>query len=151
MSILCSLFKNNIDYLQSTKQKPEAGVFESERKIVQSKKIHVLFYIIYYFLPFFQFTLTKNESNIEKTFLLPHHRVRQTFFSHLEERFHITLTNTITVVEAKKRKLKDELDLRLQLHQPRAARIEMDIHNVRAGLSPHHIQSHFGFYLFGVM
>ncbi|XP_026067899.1 coiled-coil domain-containing protein 180 [Carassius auratus] len=58
--------------------------------------------------------------------------VRQTFFSHLEERFHITLTNTITVVEAKKRKLKDELDLRLQLHQPRAARIERDIHNVRA-------------------
>ncbi|XP_042580588.1 coiled-coil domain-containing protein 180 [Cyprinus carpio] len=58
--------------------------------------------------------------------------VRHTFFSHLEERFHITLTNTITVVEAKKRKLKAELDLRLQLHQPRAARIEMGIHNVRA-------------------
>ncbi|XP_016356513.1 coiled-coil domain-containing protein 180 [Sinocyclocheilus anshuiensis] len=58
--------------------------------------------------------------------------VRQTFFSHLEERFHITLTNTITVVEANKEKLKTELDLRLQLHQPRAARIEMDIHYVRA-------------------
>ncbi|RXN21198.1 coiled-coil domain-containing protein 180 [Labeo rohita] len=58
--------------------------------------------------------------------------VRQTFFSHLEESFHITLNNTMTVVEAKKEKLKAELDLRLQLHQPRAARIEMDIHNVRA-------------------
>ncbi|XP_073688966.1 coiled-coil domain-containing protein 180-like, partial [Garra rufa] len=58
--------------------------------------------------------------------------VRQTFVSHLEERFHITLTNTMTVVEAKKEKLKAELDLRLQLHQPRAVRIETDIHNVRA-------------------
>ncbi|XP_077087784.1 coiled-coil domain-containing protein 180 [Siphateles boraxobius] len=58
--------------------------------------------------------------------------VRQTFFSHLEERFHIILTNTMTVVEAKNEKLKAELELRLQLHQPRAKRIEMDIHNVRA-------------------
>ncbi|XP_048045163.1 coiled-coil domain-containing protein 180 isoform X2 [Megalobrama amblycephala] len=58
--------------------------------------------------------------------------VRQTIFSHLEERFHIILTNTMTVVEAKKEKLKAELELRLQLHQPRAVRIEMDIHNVRA-------------------
>ncbi|KAK2911716.1 hypothetical protein Q8A67_003849 [Cirrhinus molitorella] len=58
--------------------------------------------------------------------------IRQTFFSHLEERFHITLTNAMIVVEAKKEKLKAELDLRLQLHQPRAVRIEMDIHNVRA-------------------
>lgn len=72
------------------------------------------------------------------TVVFPHHSVRQTFFSHLEERFHIILTNTMTVVEAKNEKLKAELELRLQLHQPRAVRIEMDIHNVRAGLS-HHI------------
>ncbi|XP_051748617.1 coiled-coil domain-containing protein 180 isoform X5 [Ctenopharyngodon idella] len=58
--------------------------------------------------------------------------VRQTFFSHLEERFHIILTNTMTVVEAKNEKLKAELELRLQLHQTRAVRIKMDIHNVRA-------------------
>ncbi|XP_043096059.1 LOW QUALITY PROTEIN: coiled-coil domain-containing protein 180 [Puntigrus tetrazona] len=58
--------------------------------------------------------------------------VRQKFFSHLEERFHSTLTSTVTFVETKKEKLKAELELRLQLHQPRAARIEMDIHNVRA-------------------
>ncbi|KAG1957044.1 hypothetical protein F2P79_007257 [Pimephales promelas] len=58
--------------------------------------------------------------------------VRRTFFSHLEERFHIILTNTMTFVEAKNEKLKAELELRLQLHQPRAKRIEMDIHNVRA-------------------
>lgn len=72
------------------------------------------------------------------TVVFPHHSVRQKFFSHLEERFHIILTNTMTVVEAKNEKLKAELELRLQLHQPRAVRIEMDIHNVRAGLS-HHI------------
>jgi len=80
--------------------------------------------------------------------MFPHHSVRRTFFSHLEERFHIILTNTMTFVEAKNEKLKAELELRLQLHQPRAKRIEMDIHNVRAGLTPHYIQSHLGFYLF---
>lgn len=73
------------------------------------------------------------------TVVFPHYSVRQTFFSHLEERFHIILTNTMTVVEAKNEKLKAELELRLQLHQTRAVRIKMDIHNVRAGLSPHHI------------
>ncbi|XP_067294288.1 coiled-coil domain-containing protein 180 isoform X2 [Pseudorasbora parva] len=58
--------------------------------------------------------------------------VRQTFFSHLEERFHVILNKTMTVVEAKNEKLKAELELRLQFHQPRAVRIEMNIHNVRA-------------------
>ncbi|XP_056314464.1 coiled-coil domain-containing protein 180 [Danio aesculapii] len=64
--------------------------------------------------------------------------VRQTFFSNLEERFHIILTNTMTVVEAKKEKLKAEFDLRVQLHQTRAVRIEMDIHSVRAAELAHH-------------
>ncbi|TRY95906.1 hypothetical protein DNTS_021426 [Danionella cerebrum] len=64
--------------------------------------------------------------------------VRQTFFSHLEERFESLLSNTMNLVQAKKEKLKAELDLHLQLHQPRAARIEMDIHNVRAGELVHH-------------
>lgn len=79
--------------------------------------------------------------------MFPHHSVRQTFFSHLEERFYIILTNTMTVVEAKNEKLKAELELRLQLHQPRAKSIEMDIHNVRAGLTPHHIEKPFWLFL----
>ncbi|XP_051955131.1 coiled-coil domain-containing protein 180 [Xyrauchen texanus] len=58
--------------------------------------------------------------------------VRQRFFNHLEERFHVILTNTMTVMEAEKERLKAELDLRIQLHQSRAKRIEMDVHNVRA-------------------
>ncbi|XP_051522130.1 coiled-coil domain-containing protein 180 [Myxocyprinus asiaticus] len=58
--------------------------------------------------------------------------VRQRFFNHLEERFHVILTNTMTVTEAEKERLKAELDLRIQLHQSRAKRIEMDVHNVRA-------------------
>ncbi len=38
ISFLCSstdLFENNIGYLQSTKRKPEARVFEPEMQIVQ--------------------------------------------------------------------------------------------------------------------
>ncbi|MCJ8746829.1 hypothetical protein PDJAM_G00146240 [Pangasius djambal] len=58
--------------------------------------------------------------------------VRERFFTHLEERNQEVLNHTVAVMEAKKEKLKSELDLRLHLHQPRAKRIEMDIHNVRA-------------------
>ncbi|XP_003198708.3 coiled-coil domain-containing protein 180 isoform X1 [Danio rerio] len=64
--------------------------------------------------------------------------VRQTFFSTLEERFHIILTNTTAIVEAKKEKLKAEFNLRVQLHQTRAARIETDIYIVRAAELAHH-------------
>lgn len=62
------------------------------------------------------------------------HSVREKFFNNLEERSQEVLNHTVAIVEAKKVKLKSELDLRLHLHQPRAKRIEMDIHNVRAGV-----------------
>ncbi|XP_060738579.1 coiled-coil domain-containing protein 180-like [Tachysurus vachellii] len=58
--------------------------------------------------------------------------VREEFFNHLEERNQEVLNHTVTIVEAKKEKLRSELDLRLHLHQSRAKRIEMDVHNVRA-------------------
>uniref|UniRef100_A0A4W5QDV3 Coiled-coil domain containing 180 n=1 Tax=Hucho hucho TaxID=62062 RepID=A0A4W5QDV3_9TELE len=58
--------------------------------------------------------------------------LRLLFFNHLEERYQTALTNTMNIVAAKKEALKSEQDLRLHLHQPRAKRIEVDIHNVRA-------------------
>ncbi|XP_029573624.1 coiled-coil domain-containing protein 180 isoform X4 [Salmo trutta] len=58
--------------------------------------------------------------------------IRLLFFNHLEERYQTALTNTMNIVAAKKEALKSEQDLRLHLHQPRAKRIEVDIHNVRA-------------------
>ncbi|XP_030647705.1 coiled-coil domain-containing protein 180 [Chanos chanos] len=58
--------------------------------------------------------------------------VRIQFFSHLEERYHTVQTNTLNIVEAKTEELKSELDLRVHLHQSRAQRIKMDIHDVRA-------------------
>ncbi|XP_053509895.1 coiled-coil domain-containing protein 180 isoform X1 [Ictalurus furcatus] len=58
--------------------------------------------------------------------------VREKFFNHLEERSQEVLNHTVVIMDTKKEKLKSELDLRLHLHQPRAKRIEMDIHNVRA-------------------
>ncbi|KAB5528452.1 hypothetical protein PHYPO_G00140370 [Pangasianodon hypophthalmus] len=58
--------------------------------------------------------------------------VREKFFNHLEERNQEVLNHTMAIMETKKEKLKSELDLHLHLHQPRAKRIEMDIHNVRA-------------------
>lgn len=49
----------------------------------------------------------------------------------------------MNIVAAKKEALKSEQDLRLHLHQPRAKRIEVDIHNVRAGekINPSHLPS----------
>ncbi|XP_060762949.1 coiled-coil domain-containing protein 180-like [Neoarius graeffei] len=58
--------------------------------------------------------------------------VRKKFFNHLEERNQEVLNHAVAIMEAKKEKLKSELDLRLHLHQPRTKRIEMDIYNVRA-------------------
>ncbi|MBN3299810.1 CC180 protein, partial [Amia calva] len=62
--------------------------------------------------------------------------VRLAFFEHLEDRYETIPTNSVNIVAAKKDELKSELELRLHLHQPRAKRIEMDIHNVRSGESP---------------
>ncbi|XP_063792351.1 coiled-coil domain-containing protein 180 isoform X2 [Pseudophryne corroboree] len=59
-------------------------------------------------------------------------RLRLGFYEHLESWFEETVSNSKTVVLAKKEKLKSELDLRYHLHEPRSQRIEMDIHNVRA-------------------
>lgn len=69
--------------------------------------------------------------------------IRLLFFNHLEERYQTALTNTMNIVAAKKEALKSEQDLRLHLHQPRAKRIEVDIHNVRAGekINPSHLPS----------
>ena len=39
-----------------------------------------------------------------------------------------------SIVSAKTGELKNELQLKKHLHQPRAKRAEVDIHNVRAGL-----------------
>ncbi|KAK3514522.1 hypothetical protein QTP70_021500 [Hemibagrus guttatus] len=58
--------------------------------------------------------------------------VREKFFNHIEERNQEVLNHTVATVEAKKEKLKSELDLRIHLHQPRAKRIKMDVQNVRA-------------------
>ena len=38
-----------------------------------------------------------------------------------------------SIVSAKTNELKNELQLKLHLHEPRAKRAEIDIHNVRAG------------------
>ena len=59
--------------------------------------------------------------------------MRIEFLEHLEvwKVKAIDLANDL--VKAKKEEIDSELDLRLHIHQPRASRIEMDIHNVRAG------------------
>ncbi|KAG9490607.1 hypothetical protein GDO78_006106 [Eleutherodactylus coqui] len=58
--------------------------------------------------------------------------LRLRFFEHLEGWFDETVSNSHSIVLAKKEELKSELDLRCHLHQPRGQRIKMDIHNVRA-------------------
>ncbi|KAL0979728.1 hypothetical protein UPYG_G00188780 [Umbra pygmaea] len=58
--------------------------------------------------------------------------VRLLIFNHLEEEGQSMLTDVMNTVAAKKEALKSEQDLRMHLHQPRATRIQMDIHNVRA-------------------
>ncbi|XP_069842732.1 coiled-coil domain-containing protein 180 [Dendropsophus ebraccatus] len=58
--------------------------------------------------------------------------LRLRFFEHLEGWFDETVSNSHSIVLAKKEELKSELDLRCHLHQPRSQRIKMDIHNVRA-------------------
>ena len=56
-----------------------------------------------------------------------------TFLDHLEEWQDQAIDRSRSVVAAKTEELNSELDLRLHLHQPRARRAELDVHNVRAG------------------
>ncbi|XP_075434881.1 coiled-coil domain-containing protein 180 isoform X3 [Ascaphus truei] len=58
--------------------------------------------------------------------------IRLGFFEHLEQWFDKTISNSHSVVVAKKEELKSELELRYHLHEPRSKRIEMDVHHVRA-------------------
>ncbi|KAM9206500.1 coiled-coil domain-containing protein 180 [Dugong dugon] len=59
-------------------------------------------------------------------------RLRVGFFDHLEKWFDQCAINARIIVATKIEELESELELRLHLHQPRAQRIERDIHNVRA-------------------
>ncbi|KAM9642245.1 coiled-coil domain-containing protein 180 [Trichechus inunguis] len=59
-------------------------------------------------------------------------RLRVGFFEHLEKWFDQCAINARIIVATKIEELESELELRLHLHQPRAQRIERDIHNVRA-------------------
>ncbi|KAL4646513.1 coiled-coil domain-containing protein 180-like [Arapaima gigas] len=70
--------------------------------------------------------------------------VRLGFFNHLEEWCRQAVNNAVSIVEAEKEKLRSKRDLWLRLHEPRAKRVEMDIHNVRAGeaLHHHHVNRH---------
>nr|XP_054376297.1 coiled-coil domain-containing protein 180 isoform X9 [Pongo abelii] len=59
-------------------------------------------------------------------------QLRAGFFEHLEKWFDQCSLNTRVTVATKINELDSELELRLNLHQPRAQKIEKDIHNVRA-------------------
>ncbi|XP_054582862.1 coiled-coil domain-containing protein 180 [Eptesicus fuscus] len=59
-------------------------------------------------------------------------QLRAGFFEHLEKWFDQCTLNARVIVSTKIDQLDSELELRLHLHQPRAERIEKDIHNVRA-------------------
>ena len=59
--------------------------------------------------------------------------MRMEFLEHLEEWKLKAIDLSKNVVKTKKEEISSELDLRLHLHEPRAGRVEMDIHNVRAG------------------
>uniref|UniRef100_A0A8C3X0U9 Coiled-coil domain containing 180 n=1 Tax=Catagonus wagneri TaxID=51154 RepID=A0A8C3X0U9_9CETA len=59
-------------------------------------------------------------------------QIRAGFFEHLEKWFDQCALNARVTMATKIDQLDSELELRLHLHQPRAQRIEKDIHNVRA-------------------
>nr|XP_035956402.1 coiled-coil domain-containing protein 180 isoform X5 [Halichoerus grypus] len=59
-------------------------------------------------------------------------RLRAGFFDHLEKWFDQCVLKTRVMVTTKINELESELELRQHLHEPRAKRIEKDIHNVRA-------------------
>nr|DBA21471.1 TPA: hypothetical protein GDO54_018098 [Pyxicephalus adspersus] len=58
--------------------------------------------------------------------------IRLGFYEHLDSWFDEMMSNSHSIVLAKKEELKSEFDLLSHLHEPRGLRIEMDIHNVRA-------------------
>ncbi|KAM7451254.1 hypothetical protein ABFA07_001297 [Porites harrisoni] len=68
----------------------------------------------------------------EDLFLELRRHLRMQFLEHLEEWKIQALDRANSVVSAKIEELNSELDLRLHLHEPRAARAEQDVHNVRA-------------------
>ncbi|XP_014340840.2 coiled-coil domain-containing protein 180 [Latimeria chalumnae] len=71
--------------------------------------------------------------------------IRLNFFEHLEDWYGTTLANCKNTVVAKKEELDAELKVLLHLHKPRAKRIEMDVHNVRAAellLHKERVESH---------
>ncbi|XP_044776536.1 LOW QUALITY PROTEIN: coiled-coil domain-containing protein 180 [Neomonachus schauinslandi] len=59
-------------------------------------------------------------------------QLRAGFFDHLEKWFDQCVLKTRVMVTTKINELESELELRQHLHEPRAKRIEKDIHNVRA-------------------
>lgn len=63
-------------------------------------------------------------------------RLRTGFFEHLEKWFDQCILKTRVMVATKIDELDSELELHQHLHEPRAKRIEKDIHNVRAGTAP---------------
>lgn len=68
----------------------------------------------------------------EELFLDLRKHIRMEFLEHLEEWKIQAMERANSVVAAKGEELNSELDLRLHLHEPRAARAEQDVHNVRA-------------------
>ncbi|XP_043914331.1 coiled-coil domain-containing protein 180 [Protopterus annectens] len=81
----------------------------------------------------------------ESVFIHLRKSIRLGFFEHIEEWLGQAISNSRSVVALKKEELKSELELRFHLHRPRAKRIEMDIHNVRAAeliLHRERVESH---------
>ncbi|XP_074627275.1 coiled-coil domain-containing protein 180-like [Acropora palmata] len=68
----------------------------------------------------------------DELFLDLRKQIRLSFLEHLEDWKIQALDRADSVVAAKVEELNSELDLRLHLHEPRAARAEQDVHNVRA-------------------
>lgn len=68
----------------------------------------------------------------DELFLDLRKHIRWSFLEHLEEWTTQAMDRAESVVQAKVEELNSELDLRLHLHEPRAARAEQDVHNVRA-------------------
>ncbi|KAM9326696.1 coiled-coil domain-containing protein 180 [Gastrophryne carolinensis] len=89
---------------------------------------------------FFTETVTEEECPIDVTLMMApeqmikelKNNIRLGFYEHLEDWFDKMMSNSYCIVLVKREEVKSELDLRCHLHEPRALRIEMDIHNVRA-------------------
>lgn len=59
--------------------------------------------------------------------------IRLNFLNHLENWMDEANLRSNAIVAAKSAEIEKELELRLHLHEPRIKRVEMDVHNVRAG------------------